>query len=166
MISGNMSGNISNNAINDYENAKEKTLFRKTIRDIKTDYEFNNNCNNPFVKINQRLDLPSFARYSLFFKKIDNNRCKELVSGLIFNLNKGKNGNIFYNEESGLYFDLNRYFEPAVGHEKIIKTIEYKLFVCNYFNYFINLKNEDDKVRNNGISLMLRNNIKYTDEEK
>ena len=146
-------------AVIDYENAEKNALFRKTLFDINAEYEFIEKYNNPFVSDNERLYLPSFARYSLYFKKIDNNKCKELITGLIFVRQDVKYSNIFYNEESGLYFDLDYYFEKAVGQEKVVKTLEYKLFVCNYFSHFINIKNEDDRIRNKAISLMLKNNM-------
>jgi len=138
----------------DYENSQNKVLFRKTIYDIKTDYEFLKEFKNPFKDESDRLGLPAFARISLYFNKIDNNTCEELITKIKF---IRTNDNSFYNEETGLYFNFNNYFERAVGHEKIINTDEYALFVSNYINYFKNIKCHDDKKRYKGMNLLLKN---------
>ncbi len=147
---------MSKKGLNDFNNANKLTLFRKTIYSMYTDYEFINNNEKEEVSLAE--SLPDYAKISLYFNKINNDVCREIVTGEMF---YKTNDNSFYNERTGLYFDFNDYFEHAVAHEKVINTKEYKLFVINYFNYYANLKRLDDKRVNKSMNLMLKNGNKF-----
>ncbi len=159
---------IKKYAWDQYDQAEVEALFRQTRYDMRTDYEFVDGFVSPFESdSNEYFQLSSLARISLYFKKIDNNTCKEITTGLIFKRYNNKNGqDVFYNEKSGLYFGFRHNFERAIGHEGFIHDAKYYLIVQDYFNYYINLKNFDDKNKSEGLSLLLKNNINYTRKDK
>lgn len=151
--------------IQEFENTENYTLFRKIIYEMHTDYEFNyRNLSSKIVEKNY--SVPKFARISLYFNKIDNCSCREVVSGLMFYRNED---DIFYNDETGLWFSFNKSFEKAVGQECVIDESinpDYEKTILEYLSYHLKLKQIDDDKRNQSISLMLRNNKKYTEVSK
>ena len=147
---------MSEKGIEDFNKAKKLTLFRKTIYTMHKDYEFmSNKLGEDFSLVET---LPAYAKISLYFNKINNDTCREVVTGKMF---YRTDDNSFYNESTGLYFDFNDYFEKAVAHEKIINNKEYKLFVINYFNKYEIIKKSDDKRINKAMNLMLSNGKKF-----
>ncbi len=143
----------------EYENFKKGEMFRKVIYDVKPNYEFER------IKIgvaNEALDpahtLPALVRVSFYFIKESDYTCREIVTGKLF---YRTDEDIFYNEETGLSFDINRCFERTHGDEKYIELIEYRDAIENYINCFVNLKKKDDKKEAMGRYALLQRGINF-----
>ena len=136
--------------------------FRKVRFDMKYDYEFLDGVGMPsYIYSNPRSKRNSINSISLYFEKLDNNTCEEYLTGKVFTrvVNPKDGAVCFYNEETGLYFDFNNYFEKAVG---MILDDVYTHNVIPFFEYFEELKKEDDKLISKSVDLMLKKQLKYT----
>lgn len=136
--------------------------FRKVKFDMECDYEFLDNVGMPApMYFNPRSKRNDINSMSLYFVKVNNNICEEYVTGKKFiRFVNPKTGTVcFYNEETGLYFDFSNYFEKAVG---MILDDVYTYNVIPFFEYYEELKKEDNRLRSKSVDLMLRKQLKHT----
>ena len=149
--------------IRQYEHFPKDGVFRKLVVDIKPDFEFSYDRGLYVRKeMEYNTSVPIHMRISLYFKKIDDDSCKEYVTGEVF---VRKNDNRFYNESTGLTFDFYDYFEPGLAYEKYIDDKEYKKLVNKFFNYFKSIKEEDDRKISNGYYQLLKRNKSIIKED-
>lgn len=154
-----------NRFLKEYKEFPIDGKFRKLKKDIHCDYEFIEDAKAPtnayFDPKSKRNGINSI---SLYFIKLDNDTCEEILTGKLFVriYNPENDYTCFYNEETGLYFDFNNYFEKAIG--MIIDNV-YANNALNYFNYFERLKEEDDRLRSKSLSLMLKKQMNYSKEK-
>lgn len=104
------------------------------------------------------------ARYLLaptfmYFCKINDDACRETMTGRIF---YRADKRIFYNEETGLYFDSNNISKVTLdGFNKMCDDTKYVSEVNKYFDYYKNIKNSDNEKRDKTEYLMLKKGIKF-----
>ena len=129
-----------------YKRAQGCTLFRK-----KTIYM---RFEGLFLE-----SYPSELPEYLYFNKITDDACREMTTGRIFYRTED---NSFFNEECGLYFYLRGFVEtPMDEFNKVSNDEEYKESARNFFNYYVDLKNEDNTKRDKAECLMLQKGIKF-----
>lgn len=148
--------------LKEFENYPVGEAFRKSKYDMKYDYEFLDNVGMPAsAYCNPRSKRNSINSASLYFEKLDINTCEEYLTGKVFTrvVNPEDGTVCFYNEETGLYFDFKKYFEKAVG---MILDDVYTNNVIPFFEYFEEIKKEDDRLRSKSVNLMLKKQLKYT----
>lgn len=150
--------------IRQYERFPKDGVFRKLVDDMKPDFEFSSDRGLYVRKeMAYNTSVPMHIRTSLYFEKIDDDSCKEHVTGEIF---VRTNDNRFYNENTGLRFDFYESFEPGLAYEKYIDDENYKELVAKYFDHFREIKEEDDRKRSIGYyQLLKRNNSIIKGEE-
>ena len=129
---------------------------------MRYDYEFIDNVVMPSASyFNSKSKRNGINSTSLYFIKINNNICEEYITGKKFiRYVNPKTGEVcFYNEQTGLYFDFNKYFEKAVG--MIIDDV-YTNNVIPFLKHFEGLKEEDDRLRAKSLSTTLKRGLKLT----
>jgi hypothetical protein len=104
------------------------------------------------------------ARYLLaptfmYFCKINEDACREAITGRMFY--RGDD-NIFYNEECGLYFNVDNISQVTLdGFNKMCDDSKYISEVNNFFDYYKKVKNTDNEKRDKAEYLMLKKGIKF-----
>lgn len=138
-----------------YEQLPMGEHFRKSKYDMRYDYEFIDDVIMPAaLYFNSKSTRNAINSSSLYFVKINDNICEEYITGekFIRYVNPKTGKTCFYNDKTGLHFNFNNYFEKAVG--MIIDDV-YTNNVIPFFDYFRELKREDDRLRSNSMKLML-----------
>ena len=141
-----------------FEKSEDYSLIRQTIYEMHCDYEFPIEYNDNEI-ISKHYNIPTYARISLYFNKLNNNVCKEYTTGYCF---YRTDADTFYNDQTGLFFSFDSGLEKAVGYECVLDgefKQEYREMVGEYFAYYTKLKKEDENKRSKALNLMLRNNM-------
>jgi hypothetical protein len=145
--------------LKEFEEYPAGDVFRKVKYSMKYEYEFVDDVVIPAAAyINPKSKRNTINSISLYFIKINNNICEEYLTGRKFiRYVNPENGEVcFYNEQTGLYFNFNNYFEKAVG--MIIDDV-YTNNVVPFLEYFEDLKEEDDRLRAKSLNLMLKKEL-------
>ena len=148
-------GRVKRYYLKKFEEFPNDGVFRKIKHDMDCDYEFIDNVVMPVSNYtNPRSKRNNINRISLYFVKVDNDTCVEYLTGEEFvrTIDPSDGSVHFYSDKTGLYFDFNSGFEPAVG---MILDDVYTNSVVPFFNYYEELKKEDDRLRSNSAKLML-----------
>ena len=141
--------------IREFEKFPKGGIFRKLKIDITPDYEFvedDGEIEKVYYSNSNRNYINST---SLYFRKINNNLCVELITRKIFN--RMPDG-VFYNEETGLKFDFNSSFEEAIGLE--IDWV-YVDNTKNFFEHYEELQSIDKDKIDKYRCLLLKRGIKF-----
>ena len=126
-----------------YRQAKNFTVFRKPSRLLHFEGMF--------------LELPHSDHCFLYFEKINDEMCREKISGMMFSLTDDNN---FYSEETGLYFDMGNFLEASADdYYKDVDDKKYLEDVYQFFDYYTKFKKEDDEKRAKAECLLLRKGI-------
>ncbi len=141
--------------LKEFEELKNGEYFRKLKIELTSDYEFIED-----KKDYERVYFSGMMSYinvkSLYFKKINNSTCMEMITHEIFKRTKN---NVFYNENTCLKFDFSKGFEKAVCMD--IDLI-YAFNANNYFNYYKDLALKDEELRDKSKCLLLKKGIRFT----
>lgn len=141
--------------LKEFEESKNGEYFRKLKVELTSDYEFIENKKD-YERVYFRGMTSCINVKSLYFKKINNNTCMEVMTHEIFKRTKD---NVFYNENTCLKFDFFKNFERAVCMD--IDLI-YAFNANNYFNYYKDLALKDEELRDKGKCLLLKKGINFT----
>ena len=125
-----------------YEEAESFTLFSKAFYEDEIDSVF----------------YPEHKKVSLFFNKINNETCRECVSGRVF---YRTHDNCFYNAESGLYFDFSTGFQKSNADLDKVIDEDYKKTIFEYFDKHIKLKKMDEDFALKTETMLAKKSIYY-----
>lgn len=141
--------------LKEFEKLETEGFFRKLKNELIADYEFVEDKYLPQYYVSNVSKRNLINSRSLYFEKINDNQCVEIVTGLLFGRTEDNN---FYNEETGLRFNFDNGFEKAIGME--LDDV-YLVNAINYFNYYKNLNDLDIELRSKAQSLLLKKGMKF-----
>lgn len=140
----------------EFEKMQNGEFFRKLKTEIFTDYEFLEDNGIIHIYYDNNSTRNSINSVSLYFKKINDTLCEEVLTHTIFERTDDNN---FYNDETGLAFNFNTGFEKAVGMK--IDSV-YLVNTNEYFNHYRKLQKEDIKITSKYHYLLLKKRLNFT----
>ena len=138
---------------------KEENLFQINRFDMTTDYEMIDNVKieEEYFHKDDYLD-PNI----LVFEMINGFECAEVATNLLF---IKVDENHFYNEATGLVFDINKSFNKGVNpFFDEIGLLAYIEYVNEFLDIYIKLKEKDNDIKSKGMYLLLKKNKIFTKE--
>lgn len=141
--------------LKEFEKYPNGGIFRKLKIDIFSDYEFvsdNGVLKHYYYSNSNRNAINS---KSLYIRKINNNLCREVLTGIRFERTEDNN---FYSEDTGLRFNFDNSFEIAVGMELDWVYIDN---TREFLEHYRELQREDTELRSKAEAIFLKRGINF-----